>query len=139
MVFFQPWKIVFPLGSFYKLAGDLNLPASLRSMLKRHWLTLVSRGQPSQVITCMPSLQRRTCCLGWEHSVTPQVLREVLGIARMFQQACFIASCFIGKWSIYNCQLSKSHSDHQRKMKVKGKTDLTFVVQNPVVECRISR
>ena len=97
VVFFQPWKLLFPLGSCYKLAGGLNLPPSLRSTLT---LTLVPRGHPSRLMPCMTSIQSGTCCLGWKHIVTPQVLRDVLGITRMFRQACFMAYFFNGKWSM---------------------------------------
>lgn len=126
MVFFQLWKTIFPLGSFYKLAGGLNFPPSLRSTLQKHWLTLVPRGHPSWLMPWMTSIRSGTCCWGWKHSVTPQVLRDILGIARMFQQACFMAYCFIGKWSICSLPVVLKSLWSPEKSEGKRKDGLDF-------------
>lgn len=119
-------KIVFLLGSCYKLVGGLNVPPLLHSTLKKHWLTLVPRGHPLRLMPCITSIQSGTCCLGWKHSVTPQVLRDMLGIARMFQQACFTAYFFIGKWSICSLLVVLKSLWSPEKSEGKGKERFYF-------------
>lgn len=62
MVFFQPPKVIFPLGSCFKLAGGLNLLPLLCSTFQKHWLTLIPREHPSQLMPYMTSIQSGPYC-----------------------------------------------------------------------------